>query len=315
MKQIQQFIIFLLCITVIGIFANWAQNDYGIWIISACLFSISTLFFISAFLTLKENKLFQISFSLLLLIVPLPMLLSSIFEVSDQIDLVFGISVTGNLILSLILPLVMMMVRFVGKRAVPVREFVYAVYPAFFALAVGFKLNHFSGANVFLVLSAIMVPAQMSQIYSYWKDFRTAKTPYFLPKALLCLIVALVWLGTVFKLMHWPGAGLLLTSGFFVVILFVGILIYGIFKPGLFPELIRLSWPLKTLSSVFVVISIYSLLVMAQLAPAYYSTQYPPTLDELTAKSNNLTEQGRKNREQSDFFRDQYLNFVDRWGD
>lgn len=318
MKQIQQFIIFLLCTTVLGLFANWAQNDYAHWIISVSLFLISLLFLLAAFLVLRGYKFFQISFGVLVLLLPiLPIvdLIQSYFLQGnlELLGILLSISALCIPIAGLLLPLVMFIKQVFRKSRLPLIDFTFYLYPALYTAGIAFKLNQFPGANFLFILSGLIIIPLLVQAVLFLKESRNRQTRNPLPAVLLCLLIGTCWLGTLFKVMHWPGAGILAAISIFLLPVLIIIFIYSLFKPGIVPEIMRLNWHLRTFGIVFIFISIYGVLSIWQIAPAYYSTEYPPALQELISRSDDVTEQGRKNSKQAQIYRENYRRFIWAW--
>lgn len=313
MRQIHQFIVLLLCITAVGIFANWAQNDYGLRIISVSLFGACILFLLGALTTLRGHRFIQAIF-LFLSLIPILQPIAEWMSLDDEsINRVMTVAVFCSACLGLVLPLILLLLRFFGKLHLSVKNLVFYLYPAFFTAAIGFKLNHFGGANVLLVISGLMVPTMLFEAFGFWNEYRASQVPFVWPKILLCLMIALSWLAAVFKLMHWPGADILGVSGIVSVLVMFGFVVLALLKKGLSAEFFRLSWSLKTIGIVFMIITVHTMLRMRNLAPAFYTTEYPIALEELVSKSDNVSSEGRKNRKRADAFRDHYRSLTERY--
>jgi hypothetical protein len=61
------------------------------------------------------------------------------------------------------------------------------------------------------------------------------------------------------------------------------------------------------------IITVHTMLRMRNLAPAFYTTEYPIALEELVSKSDNVSSEGRKNRKRADAFRDHYRSLTERY--
>ena len=64
MNRIHNLIVLLLCISVLGFFANWAQNDYGDIIIEYCFLGVGLLFNYKAQQEIKNQPYHKIIFSI-----------------------------------------------------------------------------------------------------------------------------------------------------------------------------------------------------------------------------------------------------------
>ena len=87
----------------------------------------------------------------------------------------------------------------------------------FFLLGILFKVQHWPGAGILLLLSAVisvlfLIPSMLVSLLRDPEN-KTKRPVYFIGAASLILYIT----GFLFKIMHWPGAGLLLLGGMFLL--------------------------------------------------------------------------------------------------
>ncbi len=94
MKIINNIIIFLLCVSLIGFFANFAQNDYGALLTAICFWLVAGCFFIKVFKLLSYFKIVMACIFVLLL---LSFVLTFIFEDFTAIVLILALLISNIL--------------------------------------------------------------------------------------------------------------------------------------------------------------------------------------------------------------------------
>src|SRR6056297_1222131 len=82
-----------------------------------------------------------------------------------------------------------------------------------------FKLVHWPGASILLVIGG----GGLAVLLMIW--FFIGKSTDF--KYLLALYFVVMLLGILFKLMHWPGANMLLRAGYVLSFIMAGVLLIG----------------------------------------------------------------------------------------
>jgi hypothetical protein len=121
----------------------------------------------------------------------------------------------------------------------------------FFLLGILFKVQHWSGAAILLLLSAVisvlfLIPSILVSLLRDPEN-KTKRPVYAIGAASLILYLT----GFTFKIMHWPGAGLLLLGGMFLLFIIV------------FPWYTLISWKEeKSIKPEFIFMTVGSLAII-----------------------------------------------------
>ncbi len=106
--------------------------------------------------------------------------------------------------------------------------------PAMLITGTFFKIQHWPGAGVLLVLSLFILGAIYLPVFVMVKirDTRKEGKKVNLPMYIFGLIAGIIFIaGAMFKIQHWPGAGIMITlSGFVTVFIFIPILVVQALK-------------------------------------------------------------------------------------
>ncbi len=97
-----------------------------------------------------------------------------------------------------------------------------------------FKMQHWPGAGVLMLLGFFLVTAVFLPLYFVHSYREQAEKPQLIYPIIGYISLALILVGVIFKIQHWPGAGAILTSSIVVVVIgFVPLYLSRIFgKPG-----------------------------------------------------------------------------------
>ncbi len=117
------------------------------------------------------------------------------------------------------------------------KKFMYIlgmIAPAMLITGTIFKIQHWPGAGVLLVLSLFLLGAIYLPVFVMVKirDTRKKGKKVNLPMYIFGLIAGIIFIaGAMFKIQHWPGAGIMITlSGFVTVFIFIPILVVQALK-------------------------------------------------------------------------------------
>ncbi len=106
--------------------------------------------------------------------------------------------------------------------------------PAMLITGTIFKIQHWPGAGVLLVLSLFILGAIYLPVFVMVKirDTRKEGKKVNMPMYIFGLIAGIIFIaGAMFKIQHWPGAGIMITlSGFVTVFVFIPILVVQALK-------------------------------------------------------------------------------------
>ncbi len=117
------------------------------------------------------------------------------------------------------------------------KKFMYIlgmIAPAMLITGTIFKIQHWPGAGVLLVLSLFMLGAIYLPVFVMVKirDTRKEGKKVNMPMYIFGLIAGIIFIaGAMFKIQHWPGAGIMITlSGIVTVFVFIPILVVQALK-------------------------------------------------------------------------------------
>ena len=117
------------------------------------------------------------------------------------------------------------------------KKFMYIlgmIAPAMLITGTIFKIQHWPGAGVLLVLSLFILGAIYLPVFVMVKirDTRKEGKKVNMPMYIAGLIAGIIFIaGAMFKIQHWPGAGIMITlSGFVTVFVFIPILVIQALK-------------------------------------------------------------------------------------
>lgn len=320
MKQINNSIIFLLSIMVIGFFANFAQNDYGMFLVVICCLCLSFLFFSKTYLLVHKPF-----FKLLLLIPLLSLLLCFImqffFRASNDslmhVNHVFFlvVYVCASICLMLFSLLIIPLSIFISERKKVSKtidlQYFETVFLGLFSFSIYLKSSHLMGASVILVLSGlVLVPyifVIIRMLVYIWKE----KNFSLINTINLYLFVCLIFVAYIFKSQHWPGAKNLVDLSFFqlIVLLIWSTISHFTISPfkSWWPNLSFMS---RLMGICFLITSCYMMLRKNDIAPNIYSNELPKAFQELKGQANNISLEGKKYAKLSSIYENEYDQFI-----
>jgi len=307
MKLIQNLVIIFLCTMLLGFFANFAQNDYGSLIIGLSLLAISTLLFAKTFILIKHQKIWRWAIVLSYVLILISFLAINILQETSFLLVLFSIIFPTTF-----LPLIIFFSERKKTTKTNFFEYFFTFCIALFSLGMYFKIFHLSGGAAIRVWFLVLVFPMLLRIFQLIKQSIKEKTSSpFLP--ILFLFFMTAWMiGFAFKMQHWPGANNILISSY----IFLGLLIISILmvakKGKKFLWFTSQIWIAKTMFICFLVITLYYNLSRNKLAPQLYSNEFPPAMEELLSKDNNLfTPEGKENHRRASVYREYYYTFLD----
>jgi len=294
MKTLNTFRFLFFALIILGYFANFAQNEYGLDLIDYGLGLIS-LSYLFDLLILGKETLRKKS-------ILIPLIILSVLGIISAIPFILGFGMSGwseILIRAILLllfvigvPLCLLIVSLINQKKHRTYS-QFKVLEAFglflFFSAIEFKFSYQEGAGFFIVISgAFMIVLYFYRIFTlvFGKTENNRLNNNLL--AIYYFLVSFALVGLVFKSMHWPGATVIILASLCLVI---SIDIIAIFYNRIKKE------KLKTVSSenpTFQFVSTYlkfSLIVVVltswNILPKFYSLEVPATLKKLREQSPN----------------------------
>jgi hypothetical protein len=301
MKRIQNLIIFFLCLCVVGFFANFAQNDYGIQIVA---FSILFVGLALCWLAVNELQHFKNVGKVLVLIWASPLILAFL-PYDFMINLVF-ISLLSLLVLITVFPFIVILLERKKENKTNFIKYFENTLLAFLCIGNHAKIAHVPGAGPLIVLSTLIMIPLIWDFFKQTKGFFKTKEGGFNLISSLQIILCII--GFSFKIQHWPGANYFIFSSViflvFALILYVWNLIK--IKNNIFKAL---HFTRKISMVSFAVMLLFFVFRLNGIAPKLYSNEFPNAYYELNEKANNLTAEGKANAKKADIYRSYYLKF------
>lgn len=317
MKQINALIIILLCLIVIGFFANFAQNDYGMQMVSFSCLLLSVLFYFKTYSEVKPRKYFNI-FLLLSILCGLRLVISIGTETSENIsfaDMNVYIFLAAILIFlfvpMLIIPIwLSILERKLNSKTITINYFLN-LFVAMFCLSIYLKGKSLAGAGVITVMSGFVIfPMLFVSIKMIIKAINEKAILYLL-SSFSYLFIGVNLVAFVFKSQHWPGSNLFLYTAFLIFGLFVLTILLFKYRGNS----ISLFWnenvfTVKTLIITFIVTTTYVNFMRMNLVPGIYSNFRPKGFQELVNSSDKFTKQGKANTNKAEIYRKYYEDFM-----
>lgn len=306
--KIHNSIILLLCLCILGFFANWAHNEYGLKLVGISLLLISSCFAGIGFLIIRHKPIYRESFivSYFLLI-----LMAAFNKISlPEWVFVFG-AVAGLFGPTLFIPLSIAISERKQGNKTPLIEFYFVIFFSFFSLGNFYKIYHLTGAAPLIVSSSFIIIPVIIYIVRMLQ-FEIKQFPYStLARLFLHLFVSLNILGYLFLTQHWPGGKLLAYISFMIhIFLLTCLLFMRLKKLDLTAWWTSIFWTFRLGFICLTITSLHYILLKNNIAPGIYSTDYPIALQQLWEKSNQLTKKGKENDKKADIFYDNYMNFL-----
>ena len=295
MKTINSIKYILIALIVLGFFANFAQNEYGIEIAFYSLLGFLIIFlFESIYWRIKEpvttpktNRSRSAR-----IIYPLSGIISLVCIVLAILSDIINLNIPGILFLILNLTWITgLIILFIYSSLY--RPLFYESLALFFlCVSMIFKYLHFPGAGVLLIIACGFLSVHFfTQGTTIYKTLRKDSGLLALSVFAFFLVLAMSLTSFLFAMMHWPGKNMI--SG---IILNLLILIA-------IPIVFRIKFKLKESKIVlwdrikiirgnhsllflfFTLSSIWWFLLMVNIAPGIYSNQYPPAMQNLAQEN------------------------------
>ncbi len=306
--KIHNSIILLLCLCILGFFANWAHNDYGLKLVGISLLLISCCFAGIAFHFIRHKPIYRESFLILYSL----LLLLAFFNKANLPEAVFIFTALVGLFgPTLFIPLWITVTERKQTNKTPFIEYYFAIFLSFFCLGNYYKIFHLSGAAQLTVCGALLIVPVIIYIVRILR-FEIKQFPYStLARLFLHLFVSLNILGYLFLTQHWPGGKFLVYGSFAIhIFLLTCLLFMKIKKLTLAAWWKSVFWSIRISFICLSITSLHYILLKNKIAPGIYSSTYPPALQQFWEKSNQITKQGIENDKKADVYYDNYMNFL-----
>ena len=295
---------------VLGCFANFAQNEYGMTIVifSSLLFAIGWL--INLILLGREVWKKKI-FSIILFSTISLFFLSMLFFIFNANDF-FGF---GMLIFTALLIMESLIAAIANRKQHKSSGTILAFesFGLFFLfLGVFFKFSHWPGANIMLILGGfILTIVYLIEIFKMFRsEFKNGKM-IALFSAIFYLNIIIGAVASVFKNQHWPFSRIFsISEVILLIILLIPMMLNLKFKHGTEKiNLFSLSKKSAVLVFVFIYMNYWALFFAFQvwgIGPKFYTLAKPPVLEKMLDKSAN------GNEPQIVAYSENYNNFLER---
>ena len=304
MNRLKNLLVICLCATVLGIFANFAQNDYGMTIIKYAMLVIYLCAATIAFAEIKSAKRVFAAVS------ATPLVFLTIYKIFDfQNEALFILILAGPPV-QFILPVFLLILERKAAKKTDITN--YFLYCLCMCISLGnyMKIEQLPGAGPVLastVLSALTIG--FISLFMFGKGL-IKKQPNAAIGALYLFIIFAISTGQVFKTMHWPGASLSFVIATYLIVILIGL---SLIPKGrrLMSECYKNSpFILKTLIICYTTIAFYAGLRSLGIGPVPYSNKNPVALTELINSSDGVTKQGIHFGEKADIYYSHYDVFL-----
>jgi hypothetical protein len=309
MKRNQNLIIFFLCLCVVGFFANFAQNDYGMAIVPYAMLIIGVLMLELLRHTIIEYK--KLGYSLYIMIFfPVLSMFIYVYDKGDTYFIVSSIALfLGSIHNLIIVPLfIYFSERKTNTPKVNLKNYFELIFLCLVPVAVYLKFNHLFGGGVLMGASMLIVIPYLLNIIIKFKEFLHNKSGLYAFQIFVFLCISFSVLGTVFKMQHWPGATLIAVITLSILLISILILIYQKLvnkeKSNLFESMQPIT---KIVFGTFCVTGLWLSLKFVDLAPAVYSDEDPTAMQWFKANANDFTKEGKEFQRKYDVYK-QNLN-------
>jgi hypothetical protein len=287
-------IIFLLCLCVIGFFANFAQNDYGLKLSAISLMGVAGVLAINAWHSVKTFKMvYGIALS-----IPFVSLIGIVSPVSLIVPLLISL-----LLLIILLPVATFFKERKTETQSALGDYYEYLFIIFLLAGMFYKMFYLPGAGPMIILSVLIL---LLYVVRFVRNASWFKSSDGLSKILFHLSLGILVCGIAFKQQHWPGANDLFAWSRIVFLLFILAAVWMVFKEK--KQLRTVFSPLHTiLFWCMGIILLHGVLRKAEWVPAFYNNQMPSAYYEIDSKANPITAEGRLFEER----KQQYLNYYE----
>jgi hypothetical protein len=303
----QNIILLLLCTMLLGFFANFAQNGYGISIVGISIILLAFVIQISAISTLPKNKIISIPTFLGL---PLFLVLAFLFENNIPDDLIMPIILFWFLY-PFVSPLILKRIHF-KKTGEKINFFQYfeLVFFALFCFGFAFKIQHWPLSSVLLVVSLFVIIPYLIHLIKTFKNSSDGTIIKIQYSFYHVFILAIIY-GAIFSIQHYVRAKALLLLPSMLLGLFLLSLIHPAFRKNFSLSIQKLRWFTSVVLVSFIVLTLHFWARRFDLVPKLYSNEYPQVYEELLANSNELTKEGIENKKKANLYYEEYSAFID----
>lgn len=313
MKKRIHIIIFLLCVCLVGFFANFAQNDYGVPLVHYSLLAISLLFLDLMRISVAKYKLAGYFVYVMILYLLMPVFIST-NNSAEFAEWIFVLTLFGGFLYNaLVLPIAL----FFKERKYRNHDISFLMYYellflSLFTIALYSKYNSMMGASVMLTLSMLIVVPGIVRLIKLIKLLLSGQylTPVFQITVYLFVVLSIV--GTTFKFQHWPYADSILYINLPVLFLSFSLWLFMTFRK----EKSRMPFShtspaVKTAYFAFSLTIFWLATHLIGVAPSVYSDRYPKGMQMLGANANNVTKEGREFGRRYDIYEENLDRFVE----
>jgi len=276
MSNIKNIATMALLVVLLGFFANFAQNDYGLKMVKygLAVFAYTMIFFM--WNSLKSGRKFFIALSSLFCIIEFSKdVLIKMYTETGLISIFIQFFI---IILLWLFPVFLLIGERKKNEKSQIAEFTDACFIFVLGMGYFFKMNYGVGAAALMVLSLPYFFITAFAMFRHMiKVIRQKVT--FDSISLLRLFIGTYSGGSVFKINHWPFADDLITFSFILIILFIFLLGISSIKKNTFKMLPEFA-PLRYITISFLVLSIYYILSQFSLNPPFFLNVYPIAMYE-----------------------------------
>ena len=291
MKKHIHLIIFFLCLCVVGFFANFAQNDYGLTMVNYSLLAVAVLFIDMMRLSIIKYKIAGY-FIYLMVLYPVMAVFVDLQDISEGF---FMVSLAGFIYSAIVLPVVLFFKeRKLGSAEISFLNYYELLFLSVLLVGFNLKSNNYAGAGVLLSLSMLIVFPTFIRLIQLIKLLISGQYISAVFQLLVCVFITLTIVSTVFKQQHMPGADSLLyicRPIMFISVLLLLFITY--FKKEIRP-FTHTNPAMKTAYFSFCVTILWVSLYYAGVAPSVYSDRYPKGMQMLGAQKNGFNAEGRE---------------------
>ena len=310
-----------LALMVLGFFANFAQNDYGMTLVGIALAIISFCFAVKIYNYSKHTK-WLAKFNAGFLIVVL--INFGVFDVLEKTYalpdfIVVPILIIDISFLALIAPIFNIVDYFKNKQLADSKNLLSNYFGnnfiLLFCMGAANKCLEAKGASVLMVLSGVM----------FFFFSIIVSTKYFIKnvkdKTMIAFIVLFLWLfllscilGIMFKMQHWPGANSLnLYAGILFILVLVLSIIYYLFSKVFITNVIKteFNWNILLWLASCIIIQLWFFGRFVDISPKFYSDNIPEAIYILNEKANEFTKEGEEYVKKQYEYHINYGNFLD----
>jgi hypothetical protein len=303
MKALNNFIVILLCLMIVGFFANFAQNDYGMKLVITCCGFLAASLLLKASNAIVSYKKITNLFCIIILI-----WISSVWINIGASEIFFTAYIFLTLFMAFIWPI---FIYFTERKKQVKTDFIS--YFQFFFLGGVFlgeylKRYNMPGAAVISSLSVLILFPIIIDFYKKGKLFFNSAEGVFYILANLFIYTALI--GFRFKLQHWPYADNLISLSEIMFVFLLALIVYFSFKATLIKSFKKLNFVLRIYLLVYFAVVSFYMLRKADLIPQVYSSEMPIAYYGLKEKSIGINSQARLYEKKYFQYRNDYSNFL-----